>query len=764
MDTTEPRSASLHNSLRATPSTFHILIMTEQARKRKRVAISCTLCRKRKIRCNRATPCSNCVRSRNATCLYETEAPRMLSVNIAPAPMWDSRSVASNAMTPSSTTSTTSIELESMKRRIKDLEALLSRTNIESNHITRVQSGNSQQIDEAGSWLPKNYHVVQHQSKSTAPTHAVRVTSGLAGPIDILEDDRWSQKAPVARGIAHKNRVFGQSHWMNGFVVFKDLIELLEPQMRLSKTLLPGLHRAKALARVIKTRRSPEWPTPSIAGLPPRSVCDDLVAHYFRNLETLYRVLHRPTFQETYNQMWVIESSTPFMMQVKLVLAIGAITYDKSCSMRADATRWIYEAQTWIAKPTIKSRLGVEYLQTSILLLLARELVDVGSELVWISAGALLREAMYIGLHKDPMQLPRSSHFEREMRRRLWNTILEINAQFSLISGGSCLITMNDFTTTPPGNFNDEDLCTADATPATDEVFTDSSVAIALRRTLPIRLHVVCFLNDAATLGTYDETLRIDADLRAASKSLRQAIQPQSCSSGATGGFTSSFALEATEFIMQRYISSLHIPYLNPSFSEAAYAYSRKAVLDTSLKIWNLACPSSESISDRTGLLDGIETDMARICRCGAGFFRAFTFHASTFLAVELRAQYQDEDNVPRPDLLRIPNDAADLVIQCIDAGETGIKGYLLLRVLEAQIDAIKKRVPKEETIVLLGKAAENAISDCLPLLERIAGIQDSSTEDSINPAKFDFQVSPDFMEDWDLVMSDVFDFEAITI
>jgi hypothetical protein len=214
---------------------------------------------------------------------------------------------------------------------------------------------------------------------------------------------------------------------------------------------------------------------------------------------------------------------------------------------------------------------------------------------------------------------------------------------------------------------------------------------------------------------------------------------------------------------MQRYISSLHIPYLNPSFSEAAYAYSRKAVLDTSLKIWNLACPSSDSLSDRTGLLDGIETDLARISRCGAGFFRAFTFHASTFLAVELRAQYQEEDSVPRPDLLQIPNDAAELVVQCVEAGETGIKGYLLLRVLEAQIDAIKKRVPKEEMIVVLGKAAEDAISYCLPILERIAGAQDSSTEDSIEAASFDFQVSPDFMEDWDLVMSDVFDFEAIT-
>jgi hypothetical protein len=478
-------------------------------------------------------------------------------------------------------------------------------------------------------------------------------------------------------------------------------------------------------------------------------------------METLYRILHIPTFNKDYARLWTSESTTGFMIQVKLVLAIGAVTYDNNCSMRADAARWICEAQTWISKPTFKSLLGVEYLQTSILLLLARELADVGSELVWISAGALLREAIYIGLHKDPRQLPRLTQFECEMRRRLWNTILEINLQFSLISGGPCLISMDDFTTNTPGNFNDEQLWTSDPTPAPDLTFTLTSLAIALRKSLPIRLQVVRFLNDLATTGTYEETLRLDTELRAAYKTLRQTFQ--SFEFGNPGGAVSMFAMEAADFIMQRYISSLHIPYFNPSLHEAAYAYSRKAVLDTSLKIWNLACPHPDSLSGRADLLDGKETDLARLCRCGAGFFRAYTFHASSFLTVELRAQYEEEDTIPRPDLLQIPHDAAELVLRCIEAGETGMKGYLLLCVLAAQINGIKRRVPEEEMPALLGKAAEDAVNHCLPILERIVGIQDGPSSDNTGINDFDFQVSPDFMEDWDLVMSDVFNFETIT-
>lgn len=35
---------------------------------------SCTHCRRRKVRCNRESPCSNCVRTRKETCAYDTDS------------------------------------------------------------------------------------------------------------------------------------------------------------------------------------------------------------------------------------------------------------------------------------------------------------------------------------------------------------------------------------------------------------------------------------------------------------------------------------------------------------------------------------------------------------------------------------------------------------------------------------------------------------------------------------------------------------------
>ncbi|KAH8728571.1 hypothetical protein GQ44DRAFT_701629 [Phaeosphaeriaceae sp. PMI808] len=574
----------------------------------------------------------------------------------------------------------------------------------------------------------------------------IHISSHLSGPIDVLQESRaFGHNHTIARSISHKNRVFGQSHWMNGFIVFRDVIEILEPTLRDGTSkLLAKINRAKILARVIKSERSPTWPTLPINDLPQKEICDVLMECYLHTFETVYRILHIPTFRKEYDALWTStqKHSTASMIQIKLVLAIGAIFNDDFFSMRTDAIRWVYEAQTWLSSPNLKSRLGIQYLQTKILLLLAREYIDVGSEFVWISAGALIREAIYIGLHKNPAHLPRMTAFESEMRRRIWNTILEIEINLSLVSGGPCLISLEDFNSEPPGNFDDEQLEVPNPCAHPDAVYTQTSLAIALRKTFPMRLTVVKFLNDVATSGTYDETLRIDSELRATYKTLRHTLQAHAARPAATP----CFALEVIEFIMQRYISSLHIPYFNPSLHEATYAFSRKAVLDSSLKIWNLARPVT-NIS---------ETDIARLCRCGAGFFRIFAFQASLLLAVELRVQLQEADSIPRPDLLSIPDDAAHLVLRSIESGETGIKGYLLICMLKAQIDGIRQGIQKDSMPGYLTSVVDEAVDRCLIMLEKMAGLESSG-----QTANFDLQVS-DFVGDWDLIISDLFNFDGM--
>jgi hypothetical protein len=688
-------------------------------------------------------------------CVYET-SPHPLPghpITIAPAPApapihvpaslpGRSTTNATPSLSPGSTVALapsdqTSMDMESMRLRIQELEERLSQVSTPTSSAPSVTSNSNLNLP----WRSRD-----------------QVTSTLGGTFDVVQESRlFGQAQAVVRSVAHKNRVFGQSHWISSFTLFRDIIEMIEPFMRDdSSKMLFGVQRAKVLARTIKARRAPLWPLVPTTDLPPKHICDVLVDGYLRTIETLYRIVHIPSFRKDYEAAWDPEAQpdTGFMVQLKLILAIGATLYDSTFSMRTEATRWVYEAQSWLMSPAFKSKLGICFIQNNILVLIARELVDVGGELIWISAGAVVRSAVYVGLHKDPAQLRNMSVLDAEMRRRLWNTILEVSLQSSLVSGGPCFIQMNEFDTQPPGNYDDEDLDAVEPMSKPSDHYTQSSVAIALRQTFPARLGVVKFLNDLFSSGTYEETLRLDGELRQAYRDVRRKLQS---TSGTAQTKPREFELQAVDFVLHRYISSLHVPYFSASLHGAAYAYTRKSVVESSLKLWSLA--GSTRVMTSNPSFPYIEGDLPRLCRCGSGFFRAFAFQSASLLGVELRALHQ-EDSISevniRPDLVNIVDDAADWYLHCIRAGETGIKGYMLLNLLAAQIDALKRDVPKEEIPLILITAAERAEGECLPLLEELADCK--KPDEEVDPfVNMDFQQSAGYLEDWDTLMADVF-------
>lgn len=79
-------------------------------------------------------------------------------------------------------------------------------------------------------------------------------------------------------------------------------------------------------------------------------------------------------------------------------------------------------------------------------------------------------------------------------------------------------MSIDDFDTEPPGNFDDEQLVAKDPVVTGNEEFTHMLIPIALRRTFPFRLAVAKFLNDLKSIGTYEEVLRLDTELRGAYK------------------------------------------------------------------------------------------------------------------------------------------------------------------------------------------------------------------------------------------------------
>jgi hypothetical protein len=510
---------------------------------------------------------------------------------------------------------------------------------------------------------------------------------------------------------------------------------------------------------MIKSHRDPRWPVSITPELPVRDVCDSLVDCYLKTVERIYRVVHIPKFKVEYAKFWSseVQPDPMFLIQLKLVLAIGTIIYDEDFSLRAWAIHTVHEAHMWASEPEYKVRLGITFLQIQILLLIARELIGVDGRMVWVSAGALVRTAMFMGLHRDPACIPKLSKYALEMRRRLWNTILEVCLQSSMESGGVPLLSLDDFDTEPPGNFEDDQLEVEDSIPHPENEFTSVSIAIAFRKMLPIRLAIAKSLNDLRCQGSYEEALSLDANLRSGYKEMCRTMREYISKSAQN--CLSRFELLVLDLIMRRYILSIHIPFFGPSLRETAYAFSRNVVVETALKLFTSTRGASSpavELSTNTGHSPG-QTEFSRLVINGSGFFRTATVNACFLISVELKRRIDEEEGLGllniRPDLLAVMQDAKALNLRCIEVGETNIKGYLFMSLSVAQIEALMAGIPKEDIPLLLIKAAEDAEEDCLSILERFA----AKCQNEKNGQGFDSSTNslPDMLGDWDFMVSE---------
>ncbi|CAK7274827.1 hypothetical protein SEPCBS57363_006363 [Sporothrix epigloea] len=635
----------------------------------------------------------------------------------------------------------------------------------------------------------------------------------------------------TSRSVMHKTRLFGQSHWVNSIVGFRDIFEMIDQQVTDSATskIFVDMQRLKHIGRIIKALRvGSSWPPPpmpmpltqvtlptsasshlhEVYGLPSRQLADELVECYLRSTESLYRILHIPIFRREYDALWITlggatmtgtaATSTPltkadiaFVVQLKLVLAIGAATHPDHVALRTRAVRWFYAAQAWSAEPEYKAHLTMQFLQIHILLLFAREATGIGGALVWISVGDLLRSAMYMGLHRDPDHLPkRISHLAAEMRRRIWNTILEVIVSTSLDAGGPVMLSETDFDTRPPSNIDDEALeesvLAETAGPATQTAlqpdkettgvgtlsisahaaarpvsdFTGMSVAVALRKTLSLRLATCKFLNDIGPPSTYADTLHLDRQFRSAYRALSRKLQQYTAAAVEFSDQAKAprkidrYTVALVHLVMRRYLLCLHIPFFGASLHEkTAYAYSRRVVCDTAVSIWQACCPgivdnsvlttdaaefaANEARKARYEQKPGrvlVDPEIVRQSLLGAGALRHLSMQASLLVAAEAKFQLiEDEDSsgsgrAPiRPDLLAVIQAASHWSLRGIEAGETNFKGYLLWNLIDKQLDGMRRGMlaaPTASTESRMALAhelvviAEEAEAICLPILE----------------------------------------------
>ncbi|KAI2468476.1 hypothetical protein F4781DRAFT_422619 [Annulohypoxylon bovei var. microspora] len=752
-------------------------------RRRRRPALSCITCRRSKIRCDRNLPCGACVRSKHKTCVYEPQAlsrhsdilPRAVGPS-QPAdtlPGIDSETTISPIASGSthahhsdgshqdhsthSMTGSTPVDSTSSHGHDSsfDVRSLLDR-------ISELERRLEESAEHRSS--PKNVKRASVPVPETVATYP----SYLAGELHTMN-----------RSVMTKTRYLGQSHWMNQIGGFKPVLELFDQLSREKKSeAVTLITKSKSLARTIKAQRTPELLKYKFGtNIPPRETADKLVEGYLRTVESVFRILHVPSFRKEYEKFWSSPDSVDlsFVIQLQLVMAIGCTVYDDQFTMRKSAVQWVYEAQFWLMSPIPKTRLTLSGLQVMLLLCLAQQAASVGHDLVWIPVGDAMRTAMYMGLHRDPKKLPKMNLFRSEMRRRLWNTILELALQTSMDSGGPPLINFHDYDTNAPANYDDDQLVDDDAPIIINppEKFTDTSAALALRVTFSARLAIARSLNEFDAQNTYDDTIHLHNQLGTAYKSLSQYLQKFALGDRQPTGFQRRFV----DILVRRYFMALHLPYFSSAMSEPAYAFSRKTVIEISAKIWSTVFPTA-TLNPRTFPCpeNGLEVtpidadDLARMTSCAGGVFRCILSQVSMSIGLELKNQLQEDDGLgpptPRMDLFNILRDSNSWIFGRIKIGETNIKGYMFTSALLAQVEALMSGLKGADVTNVVVKAGSEAIRKGFQVLKQRVEVEvDEAANVNTNEAQFNFDTMMAMEEDWEYdnsMQNVLFDFTSI--
>lgn len=317
--------------------------------------------------------------------------------------------------------------------------------------------------------------------------------------------------------------------------------------------------------------------------LPTKHEMDIQATNYFRTWETTYRILHEPTFWQEYNSFWsrreekqagfaailVLISAITKCLMVKDDVFVGDVSSDRDA-----ASTSIEICELWLNRQPRK-RLTLLYFQLQCLALLAKRVNCVKLKQDWLTAGDVLRLALASGMHRDPSLLAtgRISEYEKEMKKRLWYTITELEVQSSIDSGLQSALTGLYFDTPAPANLPDEafSLETKELPAGRAKGdFTPTSFLIAALGSLPLRIHLIKLLNDPSCQLQYTDVLYFDEQISSAYSSVPIWTDSRATIPSALLG------LQHLQFLLV-----LHKPYAKMASTEKRFVYSFTSCVDT---------------------------------------------------------------------------------------------------------------------------------------------------------------------------------------
>ncbi|KAK4240628.1 hypothetical protein C8A03DRAFT_41841 [Achaetomium macrosporum] len=713
------------------------------ARRRRRPALSCRECRRRKVKCDHNTPCAHCLRHKTQ-CIYKPfryDSPvSRLGEQARDGPHQEQNpDPAPGSPRPSTTSPPPGIQGQGVHIPVPALHPAEQVNN--TNGLATVQMhGNHAASPSVQGPVGRDYlHQILQKLQGPPTSRAEASVSPTINGLPEAEPYRGSD--PLApqpqadsqqewQAVLNKPRDWGRSRWISKAPEFSTMIrcysEILGMHSKdtsfqtgeaaaLIAQASDLLQKCKSRAKISKVSR----PTRGIAcpwldlTPPSREMADELARLYFASFESTHRILHAPTFWAEYQRYWDHpESVAPDLrLKVLLVVGIGSSLYDHGDAAAVQSNtellhQWIYAAQTWLSGPLEKDRLDITGLQIYCLTILARQIFSIGGDTVWVSMGSLVHRAMQMGLHRDPRHLPAMPVLQAELRRRLWATILELAVQSSLDAWMPPRIALDEFDTDPPSNVNDDEMdeSTAVLQPHPKSTFTSTLIQLALLESLPTRLRIVHLLNGMHSELSYHRVLSLTSELTSALQTYSTRFAPETNNNSNNHNSPTPFHRNHLDYLTRRFLIPLHYPFAHQARSNPLFRHSMKISLDAALA---LISPEPDPAGR-----------FSRLVSIGGGLFREGIRCATTAISLELlshvETQQRDGSLRQAPQyrgfLKQVVRDLIALSAERIRKGETNVKSHMFLTMILAQAEAVEEG---KEVEVEVARAARDSLEFC---------------------------------------------------
>ena len=537
--------------------------------KRRRIALACLDCRRRKLKCDRIYPaCSRCQKAGHPdTCTYDPNAIDSLNER----PYMD------------------------FARGNRDSE---SHSNALRRHPDPNYFGNHQPLDtDYGLITGMQSHIDQLESRIIGLERAVNLDQQRAEPPNPKtqygspKSRREDKEFMTFRGKNYKTAFYGATHDTSTFNHVSSIRSLmscspyvyslhqlcsLKPFMKEMMVQHPVLVQMQKKFRGSKVSR-PAGDNSGCKGnllymyLPSRPVADRLLEMYISSFEKTYRVLHLPSFRSEYTGMWEdLSNARPlFVSLVLLILAsMNCMVKQEQPSFRGDSSSaremaigWIEACDSFLETQSQK-HITLNYLQARIVSFIAKSINGVKKKRAWTTIGTLMSFAVSAGLHRDVECLNqkhgrdgprrRVSYFDQEMRRRLWSTISELELQSAIERGMPASLPDLPVDCGPPCNCEDEDIDPGmEYEPRSRPVlvYTPSSFLHHMSTSWDMRRSLVSSINGAGRPLDHHSVLRYDRMIRKA----LDGIPPWN-------GADSDYSTSLMQVQLQQFLTFVHRP------------------------------------------------------------------------------------------------------------------------------------------------------------------------------------------------------------